>query len=239
MLESGALCERDTFQGERCLYNALNDRIRNLLLKYDYSKSSDPLQPLAGHITSLLSREDPRTSDITLTTYDASFNLHKFVLSARSPYFATKLAAAPETASWKVPPKIPTQSFETVIRYLYFGEVSADLADGEEEKAILTGIDKLSKHLEIERLFESIIEGGDRRLARQRRTEEVTRGRNQLAGWFQDNVLKYKVHVPTDKLETDGVKWDRDNAIFADVLLRADEPSEESEDQQEIGRAHV
>ena len=43
LLESGALCERDTFQGERCLYNALNDRIRNLLLSYEYSKSSDPV----------------------------------------------------------------------------------------------------------------------------------------------------------------------------------------------------
>ena len=30
LLEAGALCERDTFQGERCLYNALNNRIRNL-----------------------------------------------------------------------------------------------------------------------------------------------------------------------------------------------------------------
>lgn len=233
LLESGALCERDTFQGERCLYNALNDRIRNLLLKYDYSKSSDPLQPLAAHITSLLSREDPKTSDITLTTYDTSFNLHKFVLSARSPYFASKLSAAPETASWKLPPKIPTQSFETAIRYLYFGEVSADLAEGEEEKAILTGIDKLSKQLEIERLFEGIVEGGDRRLARQRRTEEVSRGRDQLATWFQENVLRHKVTVDTNKVEADGVKWDRDNAIFADVLLRADEPSDEVEGQQE------
>ena len=35
LLESGAVCERDTFQGERILYNALNNRIRNLLLRYD------------------------------------------------------------------------------------------------------------------------------------------------------------------------------------------------------------
>lgn len=54
LLEAGALCLRDTFQGQRCLYNALNDRIRNLLLSYDYSKSTDPLQPFAAHITSLL-----------------------------------------------------------------------------------------------------------------------------------------------------------------------------------------
>lgn len=226
LLESGALCERDTFQGERCLYNALNDRIRNLLLSYDYSKSSDPLQPLAGHITSLLLREEPQTSDITLTTYDSSFQLHKFVLSARSPYFANKLAAAPETTSWKLAHSIPTQSFETAIRYLYLGEVSADTGKGEEEQAILTGIDKLSRQLEIDRLFESIIEGGDRRMARQRRTEEVTRGRDQLASWFQNNVLKHKIKIDTSKAED--IRWDRDNSIFADVLLRSDEPVENS-----------
>lgn len=230
LLESGALCERDTFQGERCLYNALNDRIRNLLLSYDYSKSSDPLQPLAGHITSLLARDHPKTADLTLNTYDASFELHKFVLSARSPYFAAKLAAAPDSKSWKLSQRVPTQSFETAIRYLYLGEVSANLGDGEEEQAILTGIDKLGRQLEIETLFESIIEGGDRRKARQRRSEELNRGRDQLASWFNNNVLKHKMTAPIEK--ADDVKWDRDNGIFADVLLRADEPADEEEEEE-------
>src|SRR3954453_21412404 len=85
LLENGALCERDSFQGERCLYNALNDRIRNLLLSYDYAKSASPLQPLAAHITSLLTRPTPKTSDITISAYDQSFHLHKFLLAARSP----------------------------------------------------------------------------------------------------------------------------------------------------------
>ncbi|KAF4549924.1 BTB/POZ domain-containing protein 1 [Elsinoe fawcettii] len=229
LLESGALCERDTFQGERCLYNALNDKIRNLLLSYDYSKSTDALQPLAAHITSLLSREEPNTSDITLNTYDASLNLHKFILAARSPYFAKKLKAAPETTTWKLSHSIPTQSFEIAVRYLYMAEHPGDLGDEEEEQAILTGIDKLSKQLEIERLFESIVERGDWRRARQRRSEETQRARDQLAQWFEDHVLKYRVHVETSK--ADDVKWDRDNSIFADVLLRADEvqPSQEDE----------
>ncbi|EQK99969.1 ankyrin repeat and BTB/POZ domain-containing protein 1 [Ophiocordyceps sinensis CO18] len=42
LLESGALAEKNTFQGERCVHNALNDRIRKLLLHYDFSKTSDP-----------------------------------------------------------------------------------------------------------------------------------------------------------------------------------------------------
>ncbi|PIB02503.1 BTB/POZ domain-containing protein 3 [Cercospora beticola] len=221
LLEQGALCERDTFQGERCLYNALNDRIRNLLLQYDYSKSTDPLQPLAAHVTSLLTRVSPKTSDITVEAGTEKFELHKFVLSARSPYFAKKLAAAPETTHWKLSSSIAPQSFETCIKYLYLAEVGADLGDGEEAQIILTGIDKLSRQLEIEQLFQDILASGDRRQARQRRAEEVQRSRDQLADWFANNVLKHKMTVESAK--ANDVKWDRDNGIFADVLLRADE----------------
>ncbi|KAK5174987.1 uncharacterized protein LTR77_000123 [Saxophila tyrrhenica] len=228
LLEQGALCERDTFQGERCLYNALNDRIRNLLLSYDYSKSTDPLQPLAGHITSLLSRATPKTSDIAVHAGDATFNLHKFVLSARSPYFAKKLAAAPETPSWRLSQAVPAESFEACIRYIYMGEAHvASMESEEEQEQVIAGIDKLSRQLEVPQLFEGILHAGDRRQARQRRTEEVERGRNQLAAWFQSNVIQHRLEVDTAK--ADDVKWDRDNGIFADVLLRADEPVEDDE----------
>lgn len=231
LLEQGALCERDTFQGERCLYNALNDRIRNLLLQYDYSKSTDPLQPLAAHITSLLTREVPKTTDISVHAGGETFELHKFLLSARSPYFARKLAAAPETTFWKLSNIIPAQSFETCIRYLYMSEVGADLGDGEEAKAILLGIDKLSRQLEIQQVFEDLLASGDRRQARHRRTAEVERARDQLASWFETNVLGNKMQVETDK--ADNVKWDRDNSIFADVLLRADHEDEEQQEEEE------
>ena len=228
LLESGALCERDTFQGERCLYNALNDRIRNLLLSYEYSKSTDPLQPFASHITSLLTRDHPQTSDILVTGAGETFHLHKFILSARSPYFSNKLSIAPDTTSWKLPPAIPPQAFGIAIKYIYLGEIPNDIGGGPgtdfSEDDVLEGIDKVSRHLEIRSLWDGIIEGGDRRLARQRRTEEVEKGRNQMEAWFTDNVLRHKVIVNTGK--ADDVRWDRNNGIFADVMLRADEPEE-------------
>lgn len=231
LLENGALCERDTFQGERCLYNALNDRIRNLLLSYDYAKSTNPLQPLAAHITSLLTRPTPKTADITITAYDQTFHLHKFVLAARSPYFAKKLAAAPSTATWKLPSSIPGESLGVALQYLYFQEVSIRRAlfglSDEQELVVLNGIEKIGKQLEIERLFEDITEVSDRRLLRQRRGEELERGRDQLDSWFRDHVLKYKTVVDTDKVEN--IRWDRDNSIFADILLRADDDDEEDE----------
>ncbi|KAG6993987.1 hypothetical protein G7Y79_00048g083830 [Physcia stellaris] len=225
LLEAGALCERDTFQGERCLYNALNDRIRNLLLSYDYSKSTDPLQPFAAHITSLLTREQPETSDLQVATTSETFNLHKFILSARSPYFHRKLSTAPETTTWKLPSAIPPQAFAIAIKYIYLGEIPRDIGGGPgtgfTEDEILEGIDKISKHLEIRSLWDGILEADDRRLTRQHRQDEVGRGQRQIESWFRDNVLRHKTVVDTQKV--DDIRWDRDNGIFADVLLRADE----------------
>jgi ankyrin repeat/BTB/POZ domain-containing protein 1 len=209
----------------------LNNRIRNLLLQYDYSKSTDPLQPLASHITTLLTRQQPKTSDICLTAASESWNLHKFVLSARSPYFQKKLSAAPETTVWKLANTIPAESFQIALRYLYLGDVPSDLGlSGKSfvtEEEVFKGIDKVSKQLEIESLWEGILAGSDRRIARQRHQDEVTRGRAQLEEWYRGNVLRHKIHVDTSKSME--VKWNRDNAIFADVLLRADEIVEEDE----------
>uniref|UniRef100_A0A093V2P1 BTB/POZ domain-containing protein 3 n=1 Tax=Talaromyces marneffei PM1 TaxID=1077442 RepID=A0A093V2P1_TALMA len=225
LLESGALCERDTFQGERCLYNALNDRIRNLLLKYDYSKSTDPLQPFAAHVLSLLTRDHPVTWDIVVTDGEESLFLHKFILSARSPYFQKKLAAAPDSTSWKLPSTLPPAAFAAAIRYIYLGdsprELRAGPGTGFTESEVVAGVDRIGRHLEIPNLLDIVLESGDRRLAPQRRTDELARGRDQFESWFENNIIRHKVVVETAK--ANDVKWDRSNGIFADVLLRADE----------------
>ncbi|KAJ4266500.1 hypothetical protein NW762_004487 [Fusarium torreyae] len=225
LLESGALAERNTFQGERCIYNALNDRIRNLLLQYDFSKSSDPYVYWSTHISTLLGRTSPKTADITLVSGSRSFDLHKFLLVARSPYFRSKLAAVPDTATWKLASGIPVQSYLIVLRYLYLGEVPREIAPiggADSEEDVLKGLDKVSKQLEVESLWETILAGGDRRLARQRYQAEVERARGQLEDFFKQNVLGHKMVVDTDQVKE--VKWKYDNAMFADVLLRADEP---------------
>lgn len=117
------------------------------------------------------------------------------------------------------------------MKYVYFAEVGVDFEDEPNEEEILTGIDKLGRQLEMDNLFENILVSVDRRLARQRRTEEVARGRDQVAAWFKDNALQHKVLVDSNK--ADDVRWDRDNGIFADVLLRADEEENEIEELAE------
>lgn len=211
------------------MYNALNNRIRNLLLQYDYSKSTDPLQPLASHITGLLTRRVPDTSDITVTAGHESFHLHKFVLSARSPYFQKKLSKLPETTSWNLASTVPAEAFHVALRYLYLGDTPNDLGISSRsfvtEEEVFKGIDKVSKQLEIESLWQGILGSNDRRIARQRHQDEVERGRNQIESWFRNNVVKNKVSVDTSRAKD--VKWNHNNTIFADVLLQADEDVDE------------
>lgn len=85
------MAEQNTFQGERCVHNALNDRIRKLLLHYDFSKTSDPHRYWSAHISGLLARATPPTS--YATAGHRRFHLHKFLLAARTPYFRAELAA--------------------------------------------------------------------------------------------------------------------------------------------------
>lgn len=217
--------------GERCIYSALNDRMRNLLLSYDYSKSTDPLQPFAALVTSLLGREDPDTSDVTIYSEDESFRLHKFILAARCPYFRKKLVSAPETTSFKLPSTIPPQAFSIAIKHVYLAELPRDVGGGPgtgfTEEEVLEGLDKISTQLEIRSLWEGILGTNDRRQARQNRTSETARGRSQFEAWFRDNIVRHKVVIDTAK--ANGVKWDRNNSIFADVLLRADDDFEDED----------
>lgn len=232
LLESGALCERDTFSGERCLYNALTDKIRVLLLKYDYSKSTDPLQPLASHITGLLHRAMPDTSDITLGCGDKEWKAHKFLLAARSPYFSHFFGRKPQLKFWTPPEEnIPTESFGPVIRYLYFGDIPTDLGLGPhsnaEEQDVLKGVETLARQWQIAGLWEGLSADEDRKTKMKRQQDDVSRGARELENWFRDNVLGRRMVKATDKV--DEVKWTHDNECFADVILSATAEGEEEE----------
>ncbi|KAN0067102.1 hypothetical protein V8E54_014749 [Elaphomyces granulatus] len=232
LLDSGALCERDTFQGERCLYNALNKRIHNLLLEYDYSKSTDPLQPFAAHISSLLTREHPKTADFVVINYAEPIHLHKFILAARSPLFQRLLTDRPTLTSWSPTGAAPPPALGATIKHLYLGEAHRELKVGSgvgyTESEIAAGVHEIARQLEIP--LDSISDGWERRVAKQRRAAEVARGRLQLELWFRESVLGSKVVVKTT--EVNDVKWDRNNAVFADVLLRADDVVEDMRGNQ-------
>ena len=132
LLSRGAVCDRDTFQGARCIYGALNDTIRDLLISFDISKTVDMSQPFAGHISSILNPLNQMpTSDIlfrfphingTLTRDLQIFRLNRFILAARSPYIFDKLKKG---GAWNLKTIIDMPSstnpavFKMIVDYMY------------------------------------------------------------------------------------------------------------------------
>lgn len=112
------------------------------------------------------------------------------------------------------------------MKYLYLDEVPRDVVDpasGNDEDVVLKGIDRVSKDLGVEALWESMLAMGDRRLARQRYQDEVHRAQGQLQAFFEGAVLGNEMVVEEGGLAE--VKWPRTNSIFADCILAAYEPA--------------
>ncbi len=202
------------------------------MLQYGYSYyERHPLQPYAAHISALLSRTHPQIADLTI---NSTVQAHKFWLAARSPYFRRELAAAPEVDSWTVPDDGSSQALDAAMQYLYLCEIGIEKADsgsGKPAPEFIAATSKISRQLEMHGLRQAIQEGRNRRIAQKRRTEEFVRGRAQMEEWFQDSVLKHK--VVTDRRKVNNICWPRSNAIFADVLLRADEEADEDAESED------
>uniref|UniRef100_A0A8D2Q1H8 Ankyrin repeat and BTB domain containing 1 n=1 Tax=Zosterops lateralis melanops TaxID=1220523 RepID=A0A8D2Q1H8_ZOSLA len=84
---TGAKCEANTFDGERCLYGALSDAIRRLLKEY---KQITAKCMKRDYYDVFLQRllEQGYQSDIVFIVHGKSFCAHRCILSARSAYFA-------------------------------------------------------------------------------------------------------------------------------------------------------
>ncbi|KOG98888.1 uncharacterized protein DI49_2779 [Saccharomyces eubayanus] len=119
LLQRGAVCDRDRYEGARCIYGALNDSIRDTLLSYDISKAVDVKQPFATHISSIYNDESFLNKDISFTlANDQQFTAHKFLLCARSKVLAEKLAnewAENNVLLTEVRPDI----FDIFLKFLY------------------------------------------------------------------------------------------------------------------------
>ncbi|XP_067400385.1 ankyrin repeat and BTB/POZ domain-containing protein 1 isoform X2 [Emydura macquarii macquarii] len=120
LLASGAKCEANTFDGERCLYGALSDAIRRVLKEY---KQITAKCMKRDYYDVFLQRllEQGYQSDIVFIVHGKSFCAHRCILSARSAYFAEMF----ET-KWKGKnmialkhPLINPAAFGSLLQYLY------------------------------------------------------------------------------------------------------------------------
>ncbi|KAK9478916.1 hypothetical protein V1514DRAFT_329373 [Lipomyces japonicus] len=239
LLEHGAVCDRDTFQGERCLYGALTDNIRSLLLKFDISKAVDAIQPFAAHMTSLLTKTEPPTSDIiftststlstSLTDYAAprQFYLHRFILSARSKYFRENL-----TGRWKskklvkLSPSTDPRAFEIAIRYLYGQEVTFA------SKELNDSSIKVARRLELPFIVESLqalsSEQSFRR-KREHRQEDMKHAQGDLEKFVSEEVIGKRVNVSKSAFESNKTKFQSQPIdSTADIILSVLDENDDS-----------
>lgn len=178
-----------------------------------------------------MNRSVPETSDITLKAGSKEWKTHKFILAARSPYFARILKSDTKLEEWKLELNVPVESFGLAVKYIYFGDIPADLGLGPNSTSpygeVLKGIEMLSKEFEIPRLWKGVSAEEDRKAQRKRQQDELNKGVGQLERWFRENVLGRRMCVESDKAQN--VKWGHDNKVFADVILCAVAETEEEE----------
>ena len=90
LLENGARCDASTFDGERCIYGALTDQIRKMLIDFNVITARvKRREPFHEFLRRLL--EEGIHSDITFNVNGTNIKAHRFILAARSVYFEEML----------------------------------------------------------------------------------------------------------------------------------------------------
>lgn len=227
LLSRGATCDRDTFQGARCIYGALNDTIRDLLISFDILKKVDISQPFAGHISSLLNplfqlaNRDivfyfPHANG-TLARDHQVFTLNRFILAARSPYFHEKLlkdGAWAEKTVVEMPSSTNTTVFKTVVDYIYLRTDSLPIDhDGLRDQlvqfAAKLGLQELLDG--IERIKDVTSDKEKAKIKHDLSFVYMERARKDLETFLKKHVLDGKV---TSSLEID---QENDDVDFEDI----------------------
>uniref|UniRef100_A0A3Q4HUJ7 Ankyrin repeat and BTB/POZ domain-containing protein 1 n=1 Tax=Neolamprologus brichardi TaxID=32507 RepID=A0A3Q4HUJ7_NEOBR len=86
LLASGAKCEANTFDGERCMYGSLSDSVRRLLKDYKCVSIRAMQREDFNYFLHML-LEQGQYSDVKFLVHGQTFLAHRCVLSARSEYF--------------------------------------------------------------------------------------------------------------------------------------------------------
>ncbi|KAK6994345.1 ankyrin repeat and BTB/POZ domain-containing protein 1, partial [Biomphalaria glabrata] len=120
LLEKGAKCEANTFDGERCLYGALTDEIRNLLKNYNVISSRTIRRDLYEEFLRRL-LDSSLYSDAVFSVHGEEFHTHRCLLSARCLFFAQMFKtkwhdkAVVELNHSQMSPGV----FKSILQYLY------------------------------------------------------------------------------------------------------------------------
>ncbi|XP_061591916.1 ankyrin repeat and BTB/POZ domain-containing protein 1 [Cololabis saira] len=137
LLASGAKCEANTFDGERCVYGSLSDSIRRLLKDYKCVSVRAMQRNDFNYFLHML-LEQGQHSDVKFLVHGQTFLAHRCVLSARSEYFTEMF----ET-KWKGKnlitlkhPLINPAAFGAILQYFYTGRMDIDISLVEDSRRL-------------------------------------------------------------------------------------------------------
>ena len=152
LLLAGAVCDSNTFDGERCVYGALTDNIRKLLLDH---KMLTTVTKRREAYTEFLRRlfEDERTKDVTFNIHGDSVQAHKFLLSTRSSLMRSLFEER-----WRSRDivnlghrEVSSRAFRLLLEYLYTGQCKVEMKD-------LADLTKLAKYCKLQVLQQDLEE---------------------------------------------------------------------------------
>ncbi|CAG0917705.1 unnamed protein product [Notodromas monacha] len=145
LLEIGARCEANTFDGERCLYGALNDDIRHLLRNYKVITTSTIRRDVYQEFLRRL-LDSGMYSDVVISIHGHEFRLHRCILCARSDHLLNLF-----TERWTRKklitinkPMVTPEAFRALTQYLYTGGMEIPI-DAVEDVMVLANHCKLSE----------------------------------------------------------------------------------------------
>lgn len=197
LLERGAICDRDRHEGARCIYGALTDAIRDMLLSYDISKAFDTNQPFATHISSLLKEDELDTNDLLLGCKDdVEFSTHKFMLIARSPVFDI---SNPDKLS--TPFKdIPSYTLGILLEFIYLIPILHEIRSTDFPDLIKLAntfqLKTLSEFLNKARHMTDPVQKSTLMIAYQYKFTELAR--NQLKNFVKNDIIGRHIDIADD-----------------------------------------
>ena len=144
LLINGAVCDSSTFDGERCVYGALTDAIRKLLLDHKMLTATTKRREAFSEFLRVM-LEDDESKDVTFNIHGDVIRGHRFLISSRSSLMKTMLEGKwRHRESVNISHKqVSSKAFQLLLEYIYTGQVKVDIKDMED-------LSKLAKYCKME-----------------------------------------------------------------------------------------
>jgi len=128
LLTAGARCQESTFDGERCVYAALNDQIRRVLRQFKTTRARDPWSVFLRKC-----HQSPHAThaDVTFLVHGVSHYAHRVILCARCPYFHEEFLGRWQGLSviQLSHSRLTSDAFGALLRFLYTERLELHVAD--------------------------------------------------------------------------------------------------------------